>query len=253
MKAMILAAGLGTRLRPLTNDCPKALVEIAGHTLLEITIARLRASGIREIIINVHHFAGLVTEYLRWKNNFGMRIEISQEDVLLDTGGGLKKAAWFFLEGGSSAEPFILHNVDVISNIDLKKMIALHKESGAPATLAVQQRESSRYLLFNEQMQLCGRQFVREGRTELVLPSPNLQPLAFAGIHVISPQLLGMISEEGVFSVVESYLRLADKGEKILGYRADGAYWRDLGRPESVAQAAQDMKDNSLLSGLESY
>jgi len=119
MKAMVLAAGLGTRLRPLTNDRPKALVEIAGRTLLEITLARLRAFGIREVIVNVHHFADQVVEYLKANANFGMRIEISREDVLLDTGGGLKKAAWFFLEDSSSArEPFLLHNVDVISTID---------------------------------------------------------------------------------------------------------------------------------------
>src|SRR5437867_9800579 len=113
MKAMILAAGLGTRLRPITDNRPKALVEIAGRTLLEITLSRLRDFGIREVIINVHHFADMIIEYLR-VHNFGMRIEISREDVLLDTGGGLKKAGWFFLED-SSAEPFILHNVDVIS------------------------------------------------------------------------------------------------------------------------------------------
>src|SRR6266852_7129174 len=118
MKAMVLAAGLGTRLRPLTNDRPKSLVEIAGRTLLEITLARLRGLGIREVIVNVHHFAELVIEYLKANNNFGMRIEISREDVLLDTGGGLKKAGWFFLEDAASAdEPFLLHNVDVISTI----------------------------------------------------------------------------------------------------------------------------------------
>src|SRR5882757_8650884 len=108
MKAMILAAGLGTRLRPLTNDRPKALVEINGRTLLEITLARLRAFGVREAIVNVHHFADMVAEYLAAKQNFGMGVEISREDVLLDTGGGLKKAAWYFLEDASD-EPFLLH------------------------------------------------------------------------------------------------------------------------------------------------
>ena len=121
MKAMILAAGLGTRLRPLTNDRPKALVEIGGRTLLELTLQRLRAFGVGEVIVNIHHFADLVCDYLAAMKNFGMRIEISREDVLLDTGGGLKKAMWFFLEGGRD-EPFILHNVDVVSNIDLARM-----------------------------------------------------------------------------------------------------------------------------------
>src|SRR6266700_2198841 len=119
MKAMVLAAGLGTRLRPLTDTRPKALVEINGRTLLEITLARLRAFGVREAIVNVHHFADMVAEYLAAKQNFGMRVEISREDVLLDTGGGLKKAAWYFLEDSHSVEPFLLHNVDVLSNIDL--------------------------------------------------------------------------------------------------------------------------------------
>ena len=143
MKAMILAAGLGTRLRPLTDDRPKALVEIAGRTLLEITLSRLRAFGIREVIINVHHFADMIIEYLKANDNFGMRIEVSREEVLLDTGGGLKKAAWFFLEDSSaSEEPFILHNVDVISTIDLRRMVQFHTQHQALATLAVQDREN---------------------------------------------------------------------------------------------------------------
>src|SRR5258706_290819 len=121
MKAMILAAGLGTRLRPLTDNRPKALVELSGRTLLEITLSRLRTFGITEVIINVHHFADLVTDYLKSNNNFGMRIEVSREEVLLDTGGGLKKATWFFLEDSARLEePFLLHNVDVISTIDLR-------------------------------------------------------------------------------------------------------------------------------------
>ena len=124
MKAMILAAGLGTRLRPLTDDRPKALVEVAGRTLLEITLSRLRSFGIRDVIINVHHFADMILEYLKANDNFGMRIEVSREEVLLDTGGGLKKAAYFFLEDSSRPEePFILHNVDVISTIDFRRMV----------------------------------------------------------------------------------------------------------------------------------
>src|SRR6516164_7912851 len=172
MKAMILAAGLGTRLRPLTNDRPKALVEVAGHTLLEITIARLKQFGVREIIINTHHFAGMMVDYLKSKNNFGMRVEISQEDVLLDTGGGLKKAAWFFLENsGRTNEPFLLHNVDVISTIDFGAMLRQHNESGALATLAVQKRETSRYLLFDGQSHLCGRRIVKTNQDELARAS----------------------------------------------------------------------------------
>ncbi|MFZ0962417.1 MAG: nucleotidyltransferase family protein [Terriglobia bacterium] len=243
MKAMILAAGLGTRLRPLTDDRPKALVEIGGRTLLEITLSRLRTYGVREVIINVHHLAGMILDYLRANDDFGMRIEVSREEVLLDTGGGLKKAAWFFLEDSAhSSEPFILHNVDVISTIDLGRMVQFHIENQALATLAVKERKASRYLLFDAQLQLWGRRVAHDQRPEWARPSPEVRELGFSGIHVISPRLLGMMAEEGVFSIMTTYLRLAAQREKILGFRADEYYWRDLGRPENVAQAAEDLK-----------
>jgi NDP-sugar pyrophosphorylase family protein len=242
MKAMILAAGLGTRLRPLTNDRPKALVEIAGRTLLEIALLRLRSFGVREVIVNAHHYAEMIVDYLKANDNFGMRIEVSREEVLLDTGGGLKKAAHFFLEdGGSLQEPFILHNVDVISMIDLRRMMRFHTEQDALVTLAVQERESSRYLLSDEQGQLCGRRAGRDGKAELVRPAEQAQALAFCGIHVISPQLLAKMRDEGAFSIIDTYMHLAAQGEKIIAFRADEWYWRDLGRPENILQAAQDM------------
>jgi len=245
MRAMILAAGLGTRLRPLTDDRPKALVEVAGHSLLEITLRRLHQFGIREVIVNVHHFADMVVDYLKKSNNFGMRIEVSPEEVLLDTGGGLKKAAWFFLEEGHAEEPFLLHNVDVLSTIDFRRMVEFHKQNQALATLAVQDRETSRYLLFDNQHQLCGRK-ARGQEPEIVRPSKETQALAFSGVHVISPRLLPMMSEDGAFSIINSYLRLAGWGEKILALSADEFYWRDLGKPENVAQAAQDVKQHVL-------
>jgi len=243
MKAMILAAGLGTRLRPLTDNRPKALVEVRGRTLLEITIARLRTFGVGEVIINVHHFADMVVDYLKKNDNFGMRIEVSPEEVLLDTGGGLKKAAYFFLEDTDRLdEPFILHNVDVASTIDLGRMMQFHRDHQALATLAVQERETSRYLLFDQHSQLCGRLSGDDQQAEFVQPSDQLhaQALAFSGIHVISPRLLQMMTEEGAFSIIDSYLRLAATGEKILAFRADEYSWRDLGRPENVAQAERE-------------
>ena len=248
MKAMILAAGLGTRLRPLTENRPKALVEIAGRTMLEITLSRLRALDIREAIINVHHHADMIIEYLKANDNFGMRIEVSREDALLDTGGGLKKAAPFFLRDSDSFErPFILHNVDVISTVDLRRMVQFHTENQALATLAVQGRETSRYLLFDEQLQLCGRRSGHDQKNEFVRCLQPAQALAFSGIHIISPRLFAMMSEEGAFSIITSYLRLAALGEKILAFRADEYYWRDLGTPDNVVQAAQDVKQKALL------
>jgi len=266
MKAMILAAGLGTRLRPLTDHRPKALVEVAGGTLLQITLSRLRAFGVREVIINAHHFADMVVDYLKSHHDFGMRIEISREETLLDTGGGLKKAAGFFLEGsGGSAEPFVVHNVDVVSAIDLRRMAQWHTENQALATLAVQHRETSRYLLFDQQFQLCGWQAahaapnVRDARVGVEAPgsptpgSPThpgfacggvearpgsgrggVGALAFAGIHVISPRLFGLMTEQGAFSIIDCYLRLAAQGERIIGFPADEYEWHDFGKLENV-------------------
>ncbi len=245
MKAMILAAGLGTRLRPLTDHRPKALVEINGRTLLEITLSRLRSFGVDEVVINVHHFADMILEYLKTNGNFGMRIEVSREDVLLDTGGGLRKAAYFFVgDSSSSEEPFIVHNVDVLSTIDLGRMVQFHSDHQALATLAVQDRKTSRYLLFDDQLQLCGRRAGSDRESQLVRACERSQALAFSGIHVISPRLLRMMSEEGAFSIITTYLRLAGQGEKICAFRADEYYWRDLGRPKGVAQAALDLEQN---------
>jgi NDP-sugar pyrophosphorylase family protein len=253
MKAMILAAGLGTRLRPLTDTCPKALVELNGRALLEITLTRLQTFGVTEAIINVHHHAEMVVQYLKSKNNFNMRLEISREDEqLLDTGGGLKKAAWFFQEDPARLdEPFVLHNVDVISAIDLHAMLQFHKQNQSLATLAVQSRSSSRQLLFNDQLQLAGR--APESHSPLATrhsalppsqrPSP-LRPLAFSGIHILSPRLLPQLTETGPFSIIDSYLRLSSQGQKILAFRHDHSYWRDLGKPADLAQAAQDLQQN---------
>ena len=295
MKAMVLAAGLGTRLRPLTDNRPKALVEVGGRALLEITLSRLRTFGISEVIVNVHHFADMVIDYLKYKKDLGMRIEVSREDVLLDTGGGLKKAAWFFLEDPSRLdEPFLLHNVDVISTIDFHRMLQFHTESHALATLAVQSRQSSRLLLFNNQLQLRGRraggtanpgcatqitatpkQFVSKHENPQIAPdsassqaglpvaenvpsstasvpevsqdsSRSLHALAFCGIHIISPRLLPMIAEEGTFSIIPTYLRFSAQGRNILAFRADDYYWRDLGRPADLAEAAHDLKQRAL-------
>ncbi len=238
---MVLAAGLGTRLRPLTDDRPKALVTVAGRTLLEIALVRLRGFGVREVIVNAHHYAEMIVDYLAAHGNFGMRIEVSREETLLDTGGGLKKAAAFFLDDD---EPFFVHNVDVISTIDLGRMAAFHREQGTLATLAVAEREASRVLLFDGAGQLCGRRAKKDAEPELVRPAEETQALAFAGIHVVSPRIFALMGEERAFSIIDAYLRLAAQGEKVTAFRADGAYWRDLGRPESVAAAEKDIQSS---------
>jgi mannose-1-phosphate guanylyltransferase len=223
MKAMVLAAGLGTRLRPITNTHPKALVEVGGRTLLQITLSRLKEFGVRDVIVNVHHFADMVVDYLKANHNFGIHIEISREDVLLDTGGGLKKAGWFF--GTNPDDAFILHNADVISTIDLQRMLDSHRQNRPLATLAVQDRKTSRYLLFDQQGRLCGRS---------PTPDANFQSLGFSGIHVISPRLLSMMPDEEIFSITTTYIDLAARGEKIMAFRADEYEWKDMGRPENI-------------------
>ena len=244
MKAMVLAAGLGTRLRPLTEDRPKALVEVGGRTMLEIALTRLRGFGIREVIVNTHHYAEMVEEWLRAHAPGDMRIEISREEMLLDTGGGLKKAAWFFREPGPDAnEPFLLHNVDVLSTIDFAAMVQAHRNSGALATLAVQDRPTSRSLLFDKDGNLCGRRTGLDGAPEFARSAADPQALAFAGIHMISPRIFSLLEEEGAFSIISAYLRLAAQGESIAAFRADHFYWRDLGRPQQVEQAAREITE----------
>jgi len=224
MKAMVLAAGLGTRLRPMTNTRPKALVEAGGRTLLEITLSRLKTFGVRDVIINVHHFPDMIVEYLKANENFGMHIEISREEVLLDTGGGLKRAGWFFQN--NSDDPFILHNVDVITNIDLHRMLEFHVKHQPLATVAMQRRKTSRYLLFDTEGRLCGKS---------PTPDPRFQSLGFSGIHVISPRLFSMMPNEEVFSIITCYVDLAARGERVLAFPADEYSWKDMGRPENFS------------------
>jgi NDP-sugar pyrophosphorylase family protein len=240
---MVLAAGLGTRLQPLTNDRPKALVEVAGRTLLELTLTRLKSCGIQDVIINAHHFAEMIASYLTARHNFDMHIEISREDILLDTGGGLKKAARFFTGSETDIDqPFLVHNVDVLSNIDFDAMLRQHRETAALATLAVQDRPTSRYLLFDEFGQLCGRRTGNDGPIESVRRSRVTQTRAFSGLHILSPRIFDLIHEDGVFSIIPVYLRLAAADQRIRAFNADEYYWRDLGRTEHIAAAANDIR-----------
>jgi len=232
MKAMILAAGVGSRLRPLTDDTPKALIDVGGVPMIERVIQRLKAAGVAEIVVNLFHLSDRIVEFLASRKNFGLRIAFTRETELLDTGGGLKNAAWFFDDG----RPFFLHNVDVLSEIDLGGLLRFHLEMGALATLAVQSRPSSRRLLFDKGGQLCGRESP-EGIEWASGPVAPVERLGFTGIHVIDPAIFPKVTEMGVFSINRTYLRLAGEGEKVVAYRVDGQYWQDIGYPEKLAQA----------------
>ncbi len=224
---MILAAGLGTRLRPLTDKIPKALVESGGRTLLEHSIGHLKRYGIKHIIINIHHFPEQIIDFLRCHNNFGLEIAISDEsDELLDTGGGLKKAGWFF----SGTEPFVVRNVDILSDLDLEAMCRFHLRNHAVATLAVRSRETSRYLVFDENRQLCGWKNISAGKSiQTRVPEGNTYDYAFSGIQVLSPGIIPLISEGGRFSLVDLYLRLA-AAQKIVCFEDKGSVWQDAGK-----------------------
>ena len=194
MKAMIFAAGLGTRLKPLTDHMPKALVPVAGKPMLEHVIGKLKAAGFNEIVINVHHFANQIIDFLKEKNNFGIQIWISDEtEELLDTGGGIKKAAHFF------DEPFLVHNADILSNVDLRTLYEHHLTSGNDATLLVSPRKTVRYLLFNDGNRLCGwvNKDTLQTKPEGFVYQPEVQKeYAFGGIHIISPTLFNYMGDE---------------------------------------------------------
>jgi NDP-sugar pyrophosphorylase family protein len=232
MKAMILAAGIGSRLRPLTETTPKALIEVAGVPMIEHVIRRLAAAGVTEIIVNLFHLGERIVEYLASRGNFGLRIRFSRETELLDTGGGLKQAAWFFDDG----RPFLLHNVDVLSEIDLAGLLRFQADQAALAALAVQPRPSSRQLLFDAGGRLCGRE--APGGVEWASePVASAERAGFTGIHAIHPAIFAKMDEDGAFPITRPYLRLAGEGEAILAYRAEGAYWQDIGSAEKLEAA----------------
>jgi NDP-sugar pyrophosphorylase family protein len=232
MKAMILAAGIGTRLRPLTQQTPKALLDVGGVAMIERVIRRLKSAGVTELVVNLFHLGDRIIEFLASQGGFGLRIEFTREAELLDTGGGLKNAAWFFDDG----RPFFLHNVDVLSDIDLEAMLRFHHAAGALTTLAVQGRPGSRQLLFDRAGRLCGRESPT-GVEWAAGPRGDVERLAFTGIHVIDPAIFPRMTETGAFPITRTYLRLAAEGERIIAYRADGSYWQDTGSPERLEAA----------------
>ncbi len=223
MKALLLAAGLGTRLRPLTNDRPKALVEVSGMTLLERNIRFLTQQGISEVIINVHHFGEQIIEFVQC-HTFDIAVRISDErEQLLDTGGALRKAAPFF----KGEEDFLVYNTDVLSDIRIAELLRFHREEKNLATLAVRHRKTQRYILLDKQSQLIGR--YQSG--EAIPAEASLA--AFSGIHILSTRIFDMLPEEEVFPIMPVYIGLSGK-ERIRGFFHDDSFWMDMGRPESI-------------------
>jgi len=243
MKAMILAAGFGTRLKPYTNLKPKALIKINGTPMLELLIKKLISFGITDIIINVHHFAEKIIAFLESKNNFGINIQLSIEAQILGTGGGIKKAAYFFENGQS----FLVHNVDIITNIDLNEFYRQHIDGKHLTTLAVKKRDTNRYFKVDQDNLICGHVNKKKNIERIVKqPTGTTHALAFSGIHIISPQIFPFITEEGFFSIVDVYLKLIKAGYAIGVYRTDDCYWSDLGRIENVQKVEADFKDGVL-------
>ncbi len=239
MNAMIFAAGHGTRLRPLTNDRPKALVEVEGKTLLEHNILKLKSAGFDHIVVNIHHFGEQIIQFLKAHDNFGIDIRVSDErQLLLDTGGGIRQAIPLFTNPG----PILIHNVDIISDIDLRHLYNQHLLNTSAitgkalgATLAINARKTSRYLMFDEDKCLCGWTNVSTGEIKGEIG----EKFAFAGIHVVDPQLFPFIEakEEDVFPIISFYLSVC-KDIALMGEDITEDAWVDCGKPESLAKAA---------------
>lgn len=240
MKAMIFAAGLGTRLKPLTDHMPKALVPVAGRPMLEHVILKLKAAGFNELVINIHHFGEQILDFLRANQNFGLTIHISDErDCLLDTGGGIRKAEPFF----RGNEPFLVHNVDILSDTDLKALYEYHRQSGNDATLLASRRKTIRYLLFDDEKRLCGwiNKDTLQTKPEGFAYNPeHHHEYAFSGIHVISPSLFHYMDERwtGKFSIMDFYLQTCHEA-RIGGRLTDTLRLIDIGKPETQTQAEE--------------
>lgn len=244
MKAMVFAAGLGTRLLEETSDKPKALVKIGDKTLLQLAIEKLKNEGILEIVVNVHHFSHLVIDFLS-NHNFDIPIHISDESgKLLDTGGGLKKAAPFF-EGDS---PVVIYNVDILSNLNLQKVKEAHLKSGALATLVVRNRTTQRYFKFDKEYRLIGWINKKTGESKVSISEKFKEPveMAFSGIHIIQPDIFKLMPFEERFSITNFYLELT-KTHLIKGYFDDSELWMDIGKPVQLEEARRLFILNSLI------
>ena len=235
---MILAAGYGTRLKPLTNRTPKALIEINQTPLLELIIKKLIAAGVNEIIINVHHYAKQVVSFLKEKSNFDIQIEFSRENKILGTGGGLKHAAHFF----NDKKPFFLHNVDILSTINLSEMYQYHLKRNALVTLALKKRETKRYFIVDEQNNICGHVDTSKKVNRLKrTPAGKTSLIPFCGIHVISPKIFDYFKHTGQFSIVDVYLDVIAYGLPVIGYPVDKNYWKDIGKLDTLEEVQDEI------------
>jgi NDP-sugar pyrophosphorylase family protein len=233
MKAIIFAAGLGTRFKPWTDAHPKALAMVNGKSLLQRNIEYLQQYGITEVVVNVHHFANQVREAIDENDGWGSNISISDEtEEVLETGGGLMKAR-HLLEGD---EPFISLNVDILTNLDLGKLIAYHQQHRPLSTMGVTNRKSSRVLLFDEGNRLCGWKNVQTGEEKISIPKPHLIERAYSCVVVYEPKIFSLIQQQGKFSIIAAYLDLA-AANSIIGLDHSGDKLVDVGKPESVAIA----------------
>ncbi len=232
MQAMIFAAGIGTRFKPWTDKHPKALALVNGKTLLERNIKFLQQFDITEVIVNVHHFAEQIIETIKKNAGWGSVITISDEsDEVLETGGGLKKASWYFND-----DSFVVLNVDILTDLDLQTMINFHQQHKPLATLAVTNRKTSRYFLFDENDNLSGWRNIKTGEEKISRKSNALVEKAFSGIHIIDPKIFSLMSQTGKFSIVDTYLELS-KSQTIKGFDHNHSKLIDVGKPESVAEA----------------
>ncbi|WP_115042121.1 nucleotidyltransferase family protein [Weeksella virosa] len=230
MKAMLFAAGLGTRLQPFTLSHPKALAVVNNQTLLQRNLTYLQQNGIDEVVINTHHFAEQIEKYLEENECFGMKIRLIFEKDILETGGGLLNAREYF------TEDFVVMNADILTKFSLKKLIDFHQKYKPIASLAVSKRTSSRKLLFTEEMRLQGWRNLTTEEDIIVNPRLKLHEYAFSGIHILRSDIFDKITEEGKFSIMKSYMRLM-KENYILGYDHTGDYLIDVGKPQSILEA----------------
>ncbi len=232
MKAMIFAAGLGTRFKPWTDRHPKALAPVNGKSLLQRNIEYLQRYGITDVIVNVHHFADQVIEAIELHNGWGSRITISDETgQLLETGGGLKKAGWYLDQGS-----FVVINADILTDLNLYSMISSHEQYKPLATLAVTGRSTSRYFLFDKNNTLCGWRNTKTGEERIARHEPQPVQKAFSGLHIIDPKIFSLIRQEGKFSIVDTYLNLAST-QIIQAFDHSGSKLVDVGKPESITEA----------------